>query len=66
MKWVLIIIGALAVLAGAVWILQGTHVLTQGFMAGDMRWTRNGAIVAAVGTVLVVIGATLRRRVKSA
>ena len=66
MKWVLIIVGALAVLAGAVWILQGTHVLTQGFMAGDMRWTRNGAIVAAVGIVLVVIGATLRRRVKSA
>jgi hypothetical protein len=66
MKWVLIIIGALAVLAGAVWILQGTHVLTQGFMAGDMRWTRNGAIVAAVGIVLVIIGVTLRRRVKSA
>ncbi len=66
MKIALIIVGALAILAGAVWMLQGTHVLTQGFMAGDMRWTRNGAIVAAVGIVLVVLGATRKRRVRSA
>lgn len=66
MKWVLIIVGALVILLGAGWILQGTGVLKQGFMAGDMKWARNGAIVAAVGIVLVVLGATRKRRVKSA
>jgi hypothetical protein len=50
---------------GGVWVLQGTYVLTQGAMAGDMKWTIIGAILAVVGIVLVVLGAT-RRRVKSA
>jgi hypothetical protein len=66
MKWVLIIVGALLILMGAVWVLQGTHVLTQGAMAGDMKWTWIGAILAVVGIVLVVVGATRKRRVKSA
>ena len=61
MKLVLIIVGALLVLVGGVWMLQGMHVLTQGVMAGDMKWTYIGGILALAGIVLVVIGA-LRRK----
>jgi hypothetical protein len=61
MKWVLIIVGALLVLLGGVWVLQGMYVLTQGVMAGDMKWTFIGGVLAVIGIVLVVIGA-LRRK----
>jgi hypothetical protein len=56
MKALLIIIGILLILLGGVWVLQGTHVLTQGQMAGDMKWALIGGIVAAVGIVLLVVG----------
>jgi hypothetical protein len=56
MKWVLIVVGALLFLIGGVWLLQGTYVLTQGVMAGDMKWTIIGGILAAAGIALVVIG----------
>ena len=62
MKWVLIVLGALIVLMGGVWILQGTNVLTQGAMAGHTRWTLIGSGVAVVGILLVVTGARRRRR----
>ena len=62
MKWVLLVLGILFVLVGGVWVLQGSHVLTQGSMAGKSLWTLIGSIVGAVGVVLVVVGATIRRR----
>jgi multisubunit Na+/H+ antiporter MnhG subunit len=65
MRWVLVIVGILLVLVGALWVLQGTNVLTQGGMAGHSQWTVIGAILAAVGIVLIVWGAN-RRRAKRA
>jgi hypothetical protein len=65
MKWLFLILGILFVLIGGVWMLQGTNVLTQGQMAGHMRWTAIGGALAVVGIVLVVLGAT-RRRMKKA
>ncbi len=62
MRWVLLILGILCALMGTVWILQGTYVLTQGFMAGQTRWTIIGAAVAAVGVALVVVGAARRKK----
>ncbi len=60
MKLALIIVGALFVLVGGVWILQGTDVLTQGAMAGHSQWTAWGAVLAALGIVGVVLGARAR------
>ncbi len=62
MRWALLIIGILCVLVAVVWILQGTYVLKQGFMAGSMRWTYIGAGVGVVGIVLIVLGLAIRRR----
>ena len=60
MRWVLIVLGALLVLIGAVWALQGLNVFTQGAMAGHMRWTAIGGVLAAAGIVSIVFGARLR------
>jgi hypothetical protein len=64
MKWLLIIIGALLILLGGVWVLQGTYVLTQGVMAGDMKWTLIGGILAAVGIVLLLVGILKKKAIR--
>jgi hypothetical protein len=66
MKWILIIVGALLVMLGGVWLLQGTYVLTQGVMAGDMKWTYIGGILAVAGAALIVLGALRRKKIRSA
>ena len=65
MKWLLIVIGALLILVGGVWVLQGTNILTQGAMAGHMKWTLIGAILAVVGIVLLVIGIAKKRTIRA-
>ena len=61
MKWVLIVLGALLLLMGAVWALQGTNVLAYGQMAGDNKWTYIGSALGLVGIILIVLGARMRR-----
>jgi len=56
-----IVVGILFLFTGIVWILQGTDVLTQGFMAGQSRWTGIGAAVVAVGVILILLGAIRRK-----
>lgn len=58
-----IVVGVLFLLVGAVWVLQGTDVLTQGFMAGQSRWTGIGSVVGVVGILLILLG-SLRRKGK--
>jgi hypothetical protein len=66
MKWVLIIVGALLILVGGVWALQGLHVLTQGAMAGHMKWTVIGGVLVIIGVVLVVMGASRKKATRPA
>ena len=66
MKWILIIVGVLLILVGGVWVLQGTNVLAQGAMAGHLKWTFIGGVLAVVGIVLVVFGATRRKSAHTA
>jgi hypothetical protein len=53
-------IGALLVLVGAVWFLQGIDVLGGSGMSGKTLWAVIGPIVAVVGAGMVVTG--LRRQ----
>jgi hypothetical protein len=55
MRTVLNVSGALLVLMGGVWILQGINVLPGSFMTGQTRWAVYGAIAAVVGIVLLVV-----------
>ncbi len=56
------VMGALMVLGGGVWILQGINILPGSFMTGDPRWAVRGLVLAALGVVLFVVAS--RRRPK--
>lgn len=60
MRWILVVIGALAAVAGAIWTLQGLDMLGGSPMSGNQMWAVIGPIVAVVGVALLVMG--LRRR----
>ena len=54
MKLVLTVAGALAILLGCVWILQGVNVLPGSFMTGHIVWAIYGAVLALVGIGVIV------------
>jgi hypothetical protein len=61
----LIVVGAIALIVGAVWVGQGSNLLPGSVMTGSGMWLGIGLVVAVVGLVLLVLGvrgATGRRR----
>lgn len=60
MSWVLRILGAILILMGALWFLQGINVVPVGFMAGHIQYSILGAIAIVIGGGLFWL--TLRRR----
>jgi hypothetical protein len=59
MRSVLITLGVVAIVIGAIWTGQGMGLIPGSFMTGDTKWLIIGLIVAVVGVVLLVLG--LRR-----
>lgn len=62
MKTILLIVGVIAVLMGLLWIGQGLgyiHWPASSFMLDQRPWALRGAVLAAVGIVLIVLS---RRR----
>jgi len=49
------ILGALLLLSGGIWFLQGVNILPGSFMTGDPQWAVNGAIVMAIGIGFFII-----------
>jgi hypothetical protein len=64
MRWVLIIVGIIGLLLGALWTLQGLDIIGGSAMSGNSMWAIIGPIVAVVGILLLLVGA--RRRTPSA
>ena len=62
MKIALNIVGAILVLFGAIWFLQGINVLPGSFMTGQIQWAVYGGIAVAAGIALLF--AASRRRTK--
>ncbi len=54
MRWVLRLLGAILILAGIVWILQGVNVLAGSFMSGHLQYTGLGIIAALVGIGVLI------------
>ena len=54
MKIALNIIGALLVLFGAIWFLQGINVLPGSFMTGQIQWAVYGGIAIAAGVSVLL------------
>ncbi len=57
-----LIVGAIGILTGAVWILQGSGVLPGSFMTGQRMWLIIGIVVGIVGLALAYNG--IRRPAK--
>jgi hypothetical protein len=49
------ILGALLVLFGGIWFLQGINVLPGSFMTGQMKWAVIGGIAFVAGVIVVVV-----------
>jgi hypothetical protein len=49
MRTTLNIVGAILVLFGTVWFLQGINVLPGSFMTGQTRWAVYGSIAVVLG-----------------
>ena len=52
------IVGVLAVLMGLLWIGQGLGIImwpSSSFMLADRQWAYNGAILAAVGMLVIIL-----------
>jgi hypothetical protein len=54
MKVTLNIVGAVLVLLGAIWFLQGINVLPGSFMTGQTKWAVYGGIAAVAGISLIL------------
>jgi hypothetical protein len=60
MKIAMNVLGALLVLSGSVWFLQGVNVLPGSFMTGQTRWAIRGGI-AVVGGIVLLVAANRKR-----
>jgi hypothetical protein len=56
------ILGAVCVLMGVVWVLQGINVLPGSFMTGNIEWSYRGGVLAAAGLVLLFISQVVGRK----
>jgi len=63
-RLVLIVVGALVALTGAVWTLQGLGYVRGSFMSGATVWTIIGLVVLLAGLAIVVAALRGRRRVR--
>ena len=62
MRYVLLVLGGLMILVGAVWSLQGIGVLPGSLMTGQAFWAIMGAVLLALGVLLVLAGFRPNRR----
>ena len=54
MRTIGLVVGVLAILAGAVWTLQGVGVLPGSFMSSNPTWVVIGLATAVIGLGLVL------------
>ncbi len=62
LKTALLVLGILAILLGLIWVGQGTGYFPyprSSFMISQMPWAYRGAVLAAVGIVVVVLSRRL-------
>jgi hypothetical protein len=60
--WLWIVIGALVVLVGTTWTLQGLDVVGGSAMSGKTLWAVLGPIVGLAGLLLIGLGVRSLRR----
>ena len=53
MKWLFNIVGAILILVGIVWFLQGINILLGSFMSGDPLYSLLGILLVVVGMIVL-------------
>ena len=66
MRIILVVLGVLVFLAGAVWAFQGAGFILGSFMSNDPTWLWIGAVTALVGLGILGIGLRSGRTAKRA
>ncbi len=66
MRILLVVLGVLVSLAGAVWSLQGAGFLLGSFMSNDPTWLWIGVITALIGVGILGLGIWSGRAAKHA
>lgn len=64
LRLLIVVIGALCLLMGLLWIGQGTGYVrwpATSFMIDASEWATRGAILAVLGAVMIVIGRRIGR-----
>ncbi|WP_203585886.1 hypothetical protein [Subtercola lobariae] len=59
---VMVVVGVIALIVGAVFAGQGANVIPGSSMTGERMWLYIGVVVAVVGIVLIVLGVRRPRR----
>jgi hypothetical protein len=54
------VIGALLIIAGGVWVLQGINIIPGSFMTGQTKWALYGAVMVFFGLALMFLPAKRR------
>jgi hypothetical protein len=62
MRIALYVIGALCLLVGGVWFLQGVNVLPGSFMTGQRKWAVYGGLLLVTGLGLLFAARRARRK----
>jgi hypothetical protein len=65
MRIILVVLGVLVSLAGAVWALQGAGFLLGSFMSNNPTWLWIGIVTALAGVGIVAFGVRTGRVAKS-
>ena len=55
MRIALNVAGALCLVIGCVWFLQGINILPGSFMTGQVKWAVYGGVLVIVGIVVLII-----------
>ncbi len=56
MRWLLLVVGVVAVLVGIIWTLQGLNILGGSVMSGRSVFAVLGVVIGIAGLVLIGIG----------
>ena len=55
MRIILNVAGALCLVVGCIWFLQGINILPGSFMTGQMKWAVYGGLLFVAGVVVLVV-----------
>ncbi len=66
MRIIVVVLGVLVFLAGAVWALQGAGFILGSFMSNDPTWIWIGAITAILGLGILAFGVRSSRTARHA